>query len=71
MKSHAALRLRPPTPKPKPVKDWGVAWFGNSGTTGHCLRCQRVTWVWTGYNGGAHMGQFCGDCMSPVRRREP
>lgn len=71
MKPYRRLGLRPPAPRPKPSYDWGVAWFGHNASSGICHRCQRAGHVYTGYNGGAHMGLYCGPCQDPVLRKEP
>jgi len=59
------------TPAPAPVyKNWGVAWFSRTGENGSCERCGRGGRVYQGYNGGAHMGLFCGPCRRPVMLNE-
>lgn len=71
MKSHATLRLRPPSARVKPSKSWGVAWFGHGAQNGICRRCQQAGLVYQGYNGGQPMGTFCAGCKSPVLRSLP
>lgn len=56
-------------PTPSGNYDWGVAWFGVSAFSGHCGRCQRAGRVYQGYNGGAHVGTYCGPCREPVAQR--
>jgi hypothetical protein len=69
MKSQSRLRLRRPGgPQNAPKYDWGVAWFGTNAESGNCHRCQRAGMVYQGYNGGAHMGQYCSPCKQPVLR---
>lgn len=66
---HRAAHETPASPKPT-RKNWGVAWFSKSVESGVCARCQRATRVYQGYNGGAHIGKFCGPCQRPVLSNE-
>lgn len=66
---HRITHTTPAPPKPA-RRNWGVAWFGRGGESGVCERCQRATRVYQGYNGGAHIGKFCGPCQRPVLSNE-